>query len=182
MDKFIEQRVCIKFCVRNDISGVNCLEMLKRCYGDDTMARSKFYKWHKTFQEGREEVEDEHRPGRPLTSKTQENIEKIKELMLENRRLSIRDLLLRYHLGPYNQFWNTIWVIRVSVSSRLVPKSLKKTSIGSVKRDAWDGWWRFKKKIRWRLWSQYRKMSTIGILWTGRIVVHCIGSTLKAIE
>jgi hypothetical protein len=27
--------------------------------------------------EGREEVEDDERPGRPLTSKTEENVEKI---------------------------------------------------------------------------------------------------------
>lgn len=125
MDTFIEQRVCIKFCVRNDISGANCLEMLERCYGDDTMARSKVYKWHKTFQEGREEVEDEHRSGRPSTSKTQENIEKVKELVLENRRLSIRHLvdITQISFGSIQSILkHSLGLTRVS--SRLVPKSL----------------------------------------------------------
>lgn len=125
MNKLIEQRVCIKFCVRNDISGANCVEMLQRCYGDDTMARSNVYKWHKTFQEGREEVEDEHRPGRPSTSKTDENIVKIKGLVLQNRRFSIRDLvdITGISFGSIQSILkNDLGLSRVS--SRLVPKSL----------------------------------------------------------
>ncbi|KAJ8938293.1 hypothetical protein NQ318_020352 [Aromia moschata] len=41
---------------------------------------------------GRETTEDDPRPGRPSTSKTDENIEKIGKLIREDRRLSIRGL------------------------------------------------------------------------------------------
>ncbi|KAJ8936342.1 hypothetical protein NQ318_020922 [Aromia moschata] len=43
----------------------------------------------KRFKEGRETTKDNSRPGRPSTSKTDENIGK---LILEDRRLSIRGL------------------------------------------------------------------------------------------
>jgi hypothetical protein len=39
--------------------------------------------------EGREEVEDDERPGHPSTSKTEENVEKISEIVRKDRRLSI---------------------------------------------------------------------------------------------
>jgi predicted DNA binding CopG/RHH family protein len=40
--------------------------------------------------EGREEVEDDERPGRPSTSKIEENFEKISEIIRKDRRLSVR--------------------------------------------------------------------------------------------
>jgi len=42
------------------------------------------------FKEGREEIGDDQRPGRPSTSKTDGNIEKVGEIVRQNRRLSIR--------------------------------------------------------------------------------------------
>jgi hypothetical protein len=36
---------------------------------------------HKWFMEGQEEVEDDKRPGRPSSSKTEENVEKISEIV-----------------------------------------------------------------------------------------------------
>ena len=41
---------------------------------------------------GRKTTEDDPRPGRPSTSKTDENIDKIGKLIRENRRLGIRGL------------------------------------------------------------------------------------------
>jgi len=42
------------------------------------------------FKEGREEIGDDQRPGRPSTSKTDANTEKFGESFRQNRRLSIR--------------------------------------------------------------------------------------------
>jgi hypothetical protein len=41
------------------------------------LSRTRVFEWHKRFMGGREEVEDDERPGRPSTSKTEENTEKI---------------------------------------------------------------------------------------------------------
>jgi len=38
------------------------------------------YKWFERFRNGCESVEDEERSGRTSTSKTQENVERVKEM------------------------------------------------------------------------------------------------------
>jgi hypothetical protein len=48
------------------------------------------FEWHRWFMEGRGEVEDDKRPGSPSASKTEENVEKIIEIVWKDRRLSIR--------------------------------------------------------------------------------------------
>ena len=56
------------------------------------MKKTAVYKWVKRFSEGRESVTDEERSGRPATSKTEENIAKVRQIVLENRRLTVRSI------------------------------------------------------------------------------------------
>ncbi|CAK9833986.1 Protein GVQW3 [Anthophora retusa] len=92
MASFEHQRVCIKFCVKNGFNGPQTLDMLEKCFGNDTLSRSNVFRWHERFRSGRESVEDDKRSGRPSTSKTDENIAKIEEMLSENRKLTIREL------------------------------------------------------------------------------------------
>jgi len=71
MELNLQQRVCIKFCVKNGFNGV---KMLENCFGNDTLKKTAVYEWHERFKSGRESVEDDGRNGRPSTSKTDENI------------------------------------------------------------------------------------------------------------
>ena len=64
--------------------------MLVQVYGDNAMKKTAVYKWVKCFSEGRESVTDEERVGRPATSRTEENIAKARQIMRENRRLTLR--------------------------------------------------------------------------------------------
>ena len=50
------------------------------------------YKWVERFRNGCESVEDEERSGRPSTSETQENVERVSEMIRSNRRLTIREI------------------------------------------------------------------------------------------
>jgi len=52
------------------------------------MKKTAVYKWVKRFSEGRESVTDEERSGRPTTSRTEENIATVCQIVRENRRLS----------------------------------------------------------------------------------------------
>ncbi|KAG5315500.1 MOS1T transposase, partial [Pseudoatta argentina] len=66
--------------------------MLQKCYGDDTLSKTQVYQWYERFKSGREAVEDDARPGRPSTSKTDENVDEIRQLLIENRKLTIREI------------------------------------------------------------------------------------------
>ena len=65
--------------------------MLTKAYGESSMSKTRVYKWYKRFQNGREDVEDDERSGRPSTSTTDENVEKVKGMVMNNHRITIRE-------------------------------------------------------------------------------------------
>ena len=77
MEKKIEQRVCLKFCVCNGITATESLKMLQKCFGESTLSRTQVFKWHKAFSEGRKVVENLPHASRPSTSVNDNNIEKV---------------------------------------------------------------------------------------------------------
>ena len=74
MSVFHEQRICVKFCVKNGKSVTETFEMLKIAFGEEAMCRTQTYEWWKRFKEGRTSVDDDPRSGRPSTSKTDDNV------------------------------------------------------------------------------------------------------------
>jgi len=46
----------------------------------------------KRFSEGRESITDEERSGWPATSRTEENLAKVRQIVRENRRLTVRSI------------------------------------------------------------------------------------------
>jgi len=59
-------------------------------YGDNVTKKTAVYRWVKRFYEGRESVTDEERSGRPATTRTEENIAKIRQIVRDHRRLTVR--------------------------------------------------------------------------------------------
>ena len=66
--------------------------MLTKAYGESAMSKTRVYECYKRFQDGREDVEDGERPGRPRTSTIDENVEKGKEMVMNDRRITIREV------------------------------------------------------------------------------------------
>lgn len=66
--------------------------MLQKAYGESVLSKTQVYEWYKAFKDGRETVEDAPRSGRPSTSTTDDNVEKVREIVLENRHTSVREL------------------------------------------------------------------------------------------
>ncbi|UYV64013.1 hypothetical protein LAZ67_2006323 [Cordylochernes scorpioides] len=87
--KKIDQRTCIKFCVKNEIKCADAFRMLTVAYGEATLDRSNVYRWYKMFSEGREDVNDEEHAGRPSTSTTDEKINEVEKMILANRRITV---------------------------------------------------------------------------------------------
>jgi len=86
----MEQHVNVKFCVKLGKSATETYDLLKKVYGDECLSRTQVFEWLKRFKEGREEIRDDQRPGCPSTSKRDANIEKVGEIVQQNRRQSIQ--------------------------------------------------------------------------------------------
>jgi len=54
---------------------------LTEAYGEDCMSRARVFEWQKRFSEGRESVKDEDRPGRQRTAVTNDNTEKVRDVI-----------------------------------------------------------------------------------------------------
>ncbi|XP_057662561.1 uncharacterized protein LOC130897628 isoform X5 [Diorhabda carinulata] len=90
MQRSLEQRYAIKFCVKLGKSATETFDMIKQAYPDVALARSGVFRWHQAFLEGREEVADEDRAGRPSTSTNTDNVTRVRKVLNTDRRLSIR--------------------------------------------------------------------------------------------
>jgi hypothetical protein len=49
MDGKIEQRVCIKFCMKLSKSATETLEMLHEAFGEHSLSRTAVFEWHCRF-------------------------------------------------------------------------------------------------------------------------------------
>ena len=75
MQENIERRYAIKFWVKLNKSATETFASLTEAYGDATLSRTVVFKWHKAFKEGRENVEDDPRSGRQISSSNDQNVE-----------------------------------------------------------------------------------------------------------
>ena len=66
--------------------------MIQTAFGVDCMSRSRVFEWFARMKDGRTSVDDDPRSGRPSTSKTSENIAAVQDLILSDRRLTIREI------------------------------------------------------------------------------------------
>jgi hypothetical protein len=61
MDGKIEQRVCIKFCVKLGKSNTETHEMLHKAFGERSLSRTAVFEWRSHFKAARVSVDgDEH--------------------------------------------------------------------------------------------------------------------------
>ena len=90
MQENIKQRYTIKYCVKPNKSATETFASLTEAYGDATLSRTMVFKWHKAFKEGQENVEDDPRSGRPISSTNDQNVEVVRAVMAKDRRLSVR--------------------------------------------------------------------------------------------
>ena len=86
----IEQRINLKFLVGLGKTPTETFNLLQEVYGDATMSRTRIFEWHKRFREGREDVEDDPKSGKPTTSRTNENVQCVREKVRSDRRLTVR--------------------------------------------------------------------------------------------
>lgn len=121
----MEQRHNIKFCFKLGKTATETHEMLVQVYGQDAVSRKCVYDWFVRFRAGKESVEDEPRSGRPSTSRTPENTERVRKMLTEDRRLTLR--LIAEELGISKDTVRTIVheeLGKRKICSRFVPHML----------------------------------------------------------
>jgi len=120
-----EQRCAIKFCVKLGEFATVTYEILQRAYGEHSLSRGHVIRLHKSFLEGRETVEDEPRAGRPSTSKTDDNVERVRSLVRSDRRLTLRMISSKLNLNRFtvHQVLTQDLDMR-KVCAKIVPKNL----------------------------------------------------------
>ena len=115
----------MKFCVSNEISCAEALKMLQKAFGESTLSKTRAYEWYNAFKSGRDVVEDLPRSGRPSSSNTDENVEKVTEIVLANRHASLREIAsdVSISYGTAQHIVVDILGMR-RVAAQLVPKDL----------------------------------------------------------
>ena len=86
--------------------------MLTKAYGESAISEIWVYEWYKRFQDGREDVEDDERPGRPSTSTTDENVVRVKDMVMNDRRITIREVAddVGIPIGSCHEIFLMFWV------------------------------------------------------------------------
>ncbi|KAL6417959.1 hypothetical protein ACFW04_012427 [Cataglyphis niger] len=86
-----EQRECVKFCFKLEKTFTEIFKMLQG-YGKNCMSRTQCYEWFNRFKLGRTVIKDNEKSGRPSTSTNDVHVEKMRAVIRENSRLTVREV------------------------------------------------------------------------------------------
>jgi len=94
------QRVVMKFLVNEGVKPGDIYRRLEAQYGDETLSHSKTFEWCKRFRDGRKSVSDDPgRGGSKPTAVIPVNIQHVERLILDNRRITCRELAQETNLS-----------------------------------------------------------------------------------
>src|ERR1043165_2234155 len=125
-----EQRIVIKFLVKEGTPVVEIVKRLKAVFAEETLSTSTIYEWAKQFKEGRTSVDDDNRAGAPRTAVTRDNIAAVDLAIKQNRRISV--LELSSNIGVSVGSIDTIiheHLLFSKVTARWVPKMLTENAV-----------------------------------------------------
>lgn len=125
MESSLEQRYAIKFCAKLRKNATETFQMFQEAFKDDCISKSQSGRWHKAFKEGREEVADEPRSGRPKTARTDENVDRVRKVLRSDHRLSIHQIADILHMSTFTVHGIVTEDLQMrKVCAKLVPKVL----------------------------------------------------------
>jgi len=92
MTERLEQRYCIKFCQRLGDTQVETIRNIQQAFGYDAMSITCIKEWHNRFKDGSTSVESEPRHGKPSTSRNDNILNQVRNLLMQDRRITVREL------------------------------------------------------------------------------------------
>ena len=87
-----DQRICIKFCFQVGKSSSETIQMIQKAFGNECMSKIRIKEWYNRFKGSRTSTISDSRSGRPSTTKTLDNIERVRFAIEGDRRLTVREL------------------------------------------------------------------------------------------
>jgi len=87
-----EQRICLRFCFRLGKTATEAHEILQKSFKEEALGRTQVLEWFVPFKRGEMSVEDHPHFGLPSASRTDENVEKIREKINEDRWYTIDEI------------------------------------------------------------------------------------------
>ena len=88
----LEYRAVIKFFVKEGLSPNEIHQRFVKVYKQDSPSYSTVKKWAAEFKRGRESIEDDPCEGRPKSATTPELIDRVHDMVLEDRRVKLREI------------------------------------------------------------------------------------------
>jgi transposase len=93
----MEKRVNIKFCVKLGKTPTETYEILQSVYDDEALSHSSVlvFEWFKRFKDGREDLQDDPRSGRPSTSQNSDTIVNVREMVTRDLEMMSDELNIK---------------------------------------------------------------------------------------
>ena len=65
---------------------------MQKAFGNECMSKTRIKEWYNRFKGGRTSVDSDFRSSRPSTTKTLDNIERVRLAIEEDHRMTVREL------------------------------------------------------------------------------------------
>ena len=116
------ERACIKFRFMLGKTATECYERLKTAFGEQAIGHSQTFQWFSQFKAGRTSTDDDECSGRPVSSSAPEIIERVRQIIHEDRHCTIDEvsMLVEISHGTYNILTKDLKTRRVA--SKFVPR------------------------------------------------------------
>lgn len=92
-------RAMIFYDFRVGLSQQECIDRLKKGFGDEAPSKTRVYEWYKEFKFGRCSLKDQQREGRPKTAVLPKNVDAVRNLILEDRHVTYREIEACLNIG-----------------------------------------------------------------------------------
>ncbi|GFW79016.1 protein GVQW3 [Trichonephila clavipes] len=86
----MEKRVVIKFDIKFGKSALETYQLVKQVYDGYCLSRSNVFEWYRRFLNGRDTIDCDQRSGRPISSRTPEIIEKVRNFVTNDHCATLR--------------------------------------------------------------------------------------------
>ena len=125
-----EIRANIKFLTKLEWKPRKIIEALQQVYGDSSPSKSVVYDWINRFKNGREDLKDNPREGRPSTAKNERTVTLVQSLVEEDRRITIDAIANEVGISHGSAFSILNKNLGLSkLSARWVPKALREDQL-----------------------------------------------------